>query len=344
MKLGRRSFLSLGGLGATLSALSSSTSRAFQSSRETAGMNVGHFSKGGPTERADYERLSIPYKERKRILWPGGARIAAICYIAVEYWEENTISQDSKVKRKRDWLELSEHSWYNFQNAVFRSMDLFEEHGLKTSALVSGSAAQYYPQIIKELKDRGHEIAGHEWDQSKSSWNMTRDEERDSIRKTTAILQKVSGVRPVGWINPGARCSEDTIELLANENYLWHGDLRDDDLPYGIRYKGNTIVRIPHVNNTHNDFAYYGGGGTRDFKFSPQKAFEYLKDVVDAYVARSAQEPILMIIGNHPFVGSNPARIVGIDKALAYMRSLPGIWWCTYKEVAEYWKKTYLAG
>src|SRR5258706_8282916 len=116
MKIGRRSLLALGGLGATLSALGTGAARAFQTSTETSSSGVGHFSKGGPTERGDYERLSIPYKERKKVVWPGGARIAAICYIAVEYWEENTVSQDPKVKRKRDWLELSEHSWYNFQN------------------------------------------------------------------------------------------------------------------------------------------------------------------------------------------------------------------------------------
>lgn len=344
MEIGRRAFLALGGLVTTLSTGAAARGRSLQGSREAVRSNVGHFSSGGPTERADYERITIPYKARKGIEWPNGARIAAICYIAAEYWEANIFSEDPKVKRSRDWLLMSEYSWYGFQNAIFRSMDLFDRHGLRTSALLSGLAGQYYPQIVEELKDRGHEIAAHEWDQSKSAWNQTRAEERESIRKTTTILEKAGGVRPVGWINPGARCSEDTVEFLVNENYLWHGDLRDDDLPYGVRYQGKTIVRIPHINSTHNDFTYYGFGGTRDFKFSPQKAFEYMKDVVDAYLERSKEEPLMMQIGHHPFVGANPARIVGIDKFLEYMRSKPGIWWCTYKDVAEYWKKTYLGG
>lgn len=310
---------------------------------QTAQGKSGYFSKGGPMERADYERIKIPYKERKKATWPKAARLAVSFYIAAEYWEEGMGQEHDPIKRGPDWMSISQRSWYNFECGIFRSMEMFDKYGVKVSGLVSGLAAEYYPEIIKELAERGHEIAAHEWDQNLGSWKMTREEERESVRRTTRMVEKASGARPVGWINPGARPTSDTVEFLAAENYLWHGDLRDDDIPYGIRYNGKVLIRIPHCNLTHNDFSYFGLGGVGDFKFSPRTAVEYVKETLDAYVERSKEELLMMQLGNHPFVGSHPDRLVALDRILTYVKSLPGVWICTYKDIAEYWKNTYIS-
>ena len=128
--------------------------------------------------------------------------------------------------------------------------------------------------------------------------------------------------------------------MVPGDDFQWHGDLRDDTLPYGIRYNGKTIVRIPHCNYTHNDPAVFGRAPT-DFHFSPQKGFEYSKETIEAQLEWAEHEPSVMQIGIHPFFGCYPDRMLTFDRTFAYLRSLPKskVWLCTYKELAEYWKK-----
>lgn len=64
---------------------------------------------------------------------------------------------------------------------------------------------------------------------------------------------------PLGWLNPGAGCSERTFEILVDEGYLWNGDLRDDDLPYVIEVKGKILIEIPHRTMATNDLAWWSG-------------------------------------------------------------------------------------
>ena len=38
-------------------------------------------------------------------------------------------------------------------------LDLFDRHGVKVTFFVLGEIARYYPDLVREVADRGHEIA-----------------------------------------------------------------------------------------------------------------------------------------------------------------------------------------
>ncbi|MBI4460245.1 MAG: polysaccharide deacetylase family protein [Acidobacteria bacterium] len=362
MKIARRNFLaSLGGVGTALGAFAAS-SFAQQPARPAGGGGQGNPAalsegksgfmtpgpKGGFTERADYIKIKVPYKERKGVTFPNGARVAVTFELAAEYWEGGPGQLSPLVvfqgPRGPEWNNISRMSWFNWEVGIPRAMDVYERYGIKATAIFSSLGALYYPAIAKELADRGHEIAAHGWDQAIPAMNLTREVERVSVRRETEVLERTSGVRPVGMLNLGGMGSSDTLEFIANEGYQWHGDFRDDTLPYGIRFQDKLMVRIPHCNYTHNDPAVFGRAPT-DFHFSPQKGFEYLKETIDAQLEWAEQEPSVMQIGIHPFFGCYPDRMLTFDKTFAYLRSLPEskVWLCTYKELADYWKKTYLS-
>ena len=50
---------------------------------------------------------------------------------------------------------------------LWRLLDILDYYNIKMTAVVSGLAAERYPQMIKEIDERGHEIAGHSYDQSR---------------------------------------------------------------------------------------------------------------------------------------------------------------------------------
>lgn len=291
-----------------------------------------------------YEKIKIPFRQRRdKVRWPEKNKIlAVVTYVAVEWWGRAYVSGEGKAL---DIGLLSQEEEYNFDVGVWRALDLLDKYELKTTFFPSGAGAKRYPEVLREIKRRGHEIAGHGYYQSRFAGRMTPEEEREDIVKSTAILESVCGERPKGWINPAAGCSERTFELLAEEGYLWNGDLRDDDLPYGIKTKGKILVAIPHRTQTTNDFAWFSRrlNGPIKSERGPREAVEFFQDNFDYYYETAKQEGAqLLTFGIHPFMACIPERIGAVEEMVAYMKSFPDVWLTTYDTLAQWWKENYL--
>jgi peptidoglycan/xylan/chitin deacetylase (PgdA/CDA1 family) len=59
---------------------------------------------------------------------------------------------------------------------------------------------------------------------STSRFRYSREQERESIRKTVAALEKVLGQKPVGYSSPGQALKPRTLELVAEAGFVWCGD------------------------------------------------------------------------------------------------------------------------
>ena len=293
-----------------------------------------------------YKKIKIPFRERReRVRWPDNKILAAEMYVGAEWWGRE-YSPDSKVL---DIASLSHEEEYNFDVGLWRVLDVLDKYELKITFFCSGSAAQFRPEVLREIKHRGHEVAAHGYYQIRNPirTGMDLETEREDIVKTTAILESVWGNRPLGWHNPGAGCSERTFELLVEQGYLWNGDLRDDDLPYGIEVKDKILIELPHRTMTTNDMAWWSGrkGITSIVKAqrSPREAVKFFRDTFDCYYETAKREGAqALVFGIHPYLSGYPDRIVAIDKMIAYMKSFPDVWFPTLNTLAQYWKENYV--
>ena len=50
---------------------------------------------------------------------------------------------------------------YGMSHGLPRILDLFDEFKIKATFFVPGKTAEVYPEAVKEIADRGHEIACH---------------------------------------------------------------------------------------------------------------------------------------------------------------------------------------
>ena len=300
-----------------------------------------------------YEKVKIPFPERgKKVRWPNGNILAVRICISLEIFGKRTLpggpgAYVEGIGGANDIGGLSEQDGYNLDVGTWRILDLLDKHNLKGTAFICGAAAQYCPDLVKEIKKRGHEIAGHGYYESRGPAAMTLDEEKDDISKTTAILESVTGERPCGWVNPMAAPSNSSFKLLVEHGYLWHGDLRDDDLPYGIKVNNKILVEIPHKTMTTNDFSIFAGQAgmhshVRAIR-SPKEATKFFQDTFDAYYETAIIEgPQLLTFGVHPFSSCLSDRIRAIDRMLGYMKSFPHVWIAISRDIARYWKDNYL--
>jgi len=140
-----------------------------------------------------------------------------------------------------------------------RLLDLFEQHRVFATFFVTGEMAKRHPKMVKSIRQRGHEIACHGLLHLKDEYLATKSEQENRLRKATAIIEQVSGVRPSGFRAPCLRSNQDTFQALLENGYLYdssiipafipgyYGKLDLNFRPYWLKDSicGRRLVEIP---------------------------------------------------------------------------------------------------
>lgn len=293
------------------------------------------------------EKIVIPYEERRgKIVWPGNAQIVVAANVPIEVWGRESITKKPPrggpnpiAGLPRGDLTMMTMVEYGLKIGVKRIMNIFGKYDMKVTVVCTGMAVESYPELFRELAEKGHEICAHSYDQSIELPLLSREEQRKIIQKSVSVLEKATGQRPCGWISPGARCDENTVELLAENDFLWHGDLQDDDLPYIVKVGQKKLVILPYkLNGLCSDHRLYGTD-----RRSPKEALDFLKWGFDAYYEEGkAGIPIILSLGGlHPYITGRPENIIVLDKFIQYIKGHPKVWITRRKDIAEYWLKNY---
>lgn len=293
----------------------------------------------GPWPHWPYEEIRIPYRERfGKIKWPTGGPLCVYTYVTTE-WGGHATFTDPRAKFKRDIRAESERGQYEMNVGIWRAVRMLDKFGLKVSIFAHAGMLEPFPDLFRELHSKGHEIICRPFTGEPTTF-LTPEEERAEIRRSTELIAKVIGVRPTGFDNPGGLVTDDTPHILADEGYLWMGGLKGDDIPYGIKTKsGKNLVVVGSRHTTTNDNAIFEGRGLR----GPSGAFEYMKDIFDAYYRLGMDEyPTCFNYGIHPHNGLLPERLSFQERFLDYMLKFKDVWFARCHDVAEYWNKNYM--
>lgn len=94
-------------------------------------------------------------------------------------------------------------------------LELFRKHHTKATFFILGTVAEWYPELIEEIKNEGHEIGIHGYTH-KSLYEHNKTSFDEEIRKTILILKKY-GVKPYGYRSPCFSRADFLWEVL-NEN------------------------------------------------------------------------------------------------------------------------------
>jgi allantoinase len=282
--------------------------------------------------------------KRVKIHWPNGAKLAVTLAGNLEAWTERP---DPKLRRTRhaggsnpitaedvrckyDFRTASEND-YGGRTGVWRILRVLEKHGLKGSFNINGLAAIKYPEAVKKIHADGHEIVCHNYAEDIQSVLLTNEEEREDIRTCVRIFQDLIGVRPYGCLSSGMRHTEYTLELLAEEGFLWHGDAVNDDVPYLVEVKGKTLVEVPYRNAISglNDTSMYRRGLTaRDLLAA-------FKDEFDLLYEESESDPKMLTMAMHGQMAF-PATGKVYEEAIKYAKSFPKVWFARRIDVVRW--------
>ena len=114
---------------------------------------------------------------REKINWPDGYRMAVVLTFDFQGGEDVKPDKNGKINHE-EWTQGE----YGPQTGIWRILRILDETGVKGTFLTCGAIAERYPEAIRAIAQRGHEIAGHGYHHEVAR-DLTCDEEREVMRK-----------------------------------------------------------------------------------------------------------------------------------------------------------------
>ena len=119
--------------------------------------------------------------------------------------------------------------------AIPRILDLLEKYAVQASFAVPGHTAYAFPNIVKRIADAGHEIVHHGW-VHESPGRLDEARERRVLERGIEALERVVGVKPIGWRCPSFELSKHSIALLVEYGFVYESScMGHDNYPYYLR-------------------------------------------------------------------------------------------------------------
>lgn len=293
------------------------------------------------------ERDFIGYgAEPPHALWPGGARIAVNINLNFEGGGEHSITDgdDASEGALNDIGQPAlpglraplVESVFEYGSRVggWRLLRLFRRYDIKVCLLAVARAAERNPELTRAFVEDGHEIVSHGY-----RWldyqTMPEATEREHVRLGIETIERVAGVRPVGWMT--GRPSANTRRLhLELGGFLYDRDSLSDELPYWVTVEGTRHLVIPYSFETNdNRFDQNRGFSTGD-DFA-----RYMIDCFDTLYAEGVDRPKLMSLAVHDRLIGRPGRITGLVRFLDHVMKHDGAWVCTGRDIAEHWRRVH---
>jgi peptidoglycan/xylan/chitin deacetylase (PgdA/CDA1 family) len=289
-----------------------------------------------------YQRDFIGYgRNPPDFTWPGGKRLALSIVVNYEEGGEHSYPIDGIVESIGEFgpvdiktRDVGMESVYEYAQrvAIWRFLDLFKREGIKVTFFAVAKALESNPAAARAIIDDGHEICdhGYRWTEL---YRMTYEQEREEIRKSVDLIEKITGKKPVGFY--AREPSENTLDILQEfKNFIYDSDAYNDDLPYYYKKTGILIIPYtPDANDFHYLYPMHRFSNSNDF-------YTYLRDTFDVLYNESIKTPKLMNVGLHLRISGRPGRIVAVERFIRYAKE-HDVWIATREEIARFWIKNF---
>ncbi|MCI5039524.1 MULTISPECIES: polysaccharide deacetylase [Donghicola] len=248
-----------------------------------------------------------------------------------------------------------------------RLLDLFDKLDIKTTWFIPGHSAETFPEQMKEVAKRGHEIGIHGYSHE-NPIAMTPEQEEAVLDKCIDLITDISGKRPTGYVAPWWEFSNVTNELLLKKGIKYdHSLMHKDFEPYRVRV-GDSWTKIdytakpedwmkPLVRGEETDLIEipanwylddlppmmfikkspnsHGFVNPRDIEQMWQDQFDWVYENMDYAVF-----PITI----HPDVSGRPQVLMMLERLFKHMAAHEGVKFVTMDEMADNYDKKFPRG
>jgi peptidoglycan/xylan/chitin deacetylase (PgdA/CDA1 family) len=286
----------------------------------------------GKAEAKQKESKAAP-RSSAGSFWPDGVRLPisiSTMFEAGGQPERNPPTPFGYFTPPPEYPDMPTIAWYRYgdMEGIPRMLDQMDKRKIKITSHMIGAAVERNPKLAKEIVDRGHEAAGHgaRWD---TQYNLTRDQEFQFLKDGTDAVERITGMRPIGYNAPGLRGTVNTLELLIELGYTYHIDDVSRDEPFIVETQnGKTIVVVPYAVYLNDIRAY------ESRNFSTQAFGQDLKNSFDWLYEEAAHRKRMLSITTHDRL-LRPERVKVLMEFLDYARSKPGVAFMRKDQIAQ---------
>lgn len=258
---------------------------------------------------------------QRKPFWPNDAQLVISISMQFEATAQGLDAEGPFPPLDAKYDDTITPSWYRYGmlEGVPRLLDLWDKHGVKVTSHMVGRAVELNPDLAREVVRRGHEAAEHGY-QWTPQYSMTPDVERKSYEQSAAIIEKVTGQRPVGFNAFWMRHTRQTLEILQDLGYRYHIDDLSRDEPSFTPVRGKPFTVVPYTLRM-NDIGRFGGNTA----MTGAAFLQELKDEFDVLYAEGAKRRRMMSISTHDRIAGQPTIVKALDDFITYAKKRRGV-------------------
>ena len=239
-----------------------------------------------------------------------------------------------------------------------RLLDLFDKYNLKTTWFIPGHSVETFPEQMKEVARRGHEIGMHGYSHE-NPIAMTREQETAVLDRSLELITELAGKRPTGYVAPWWEFSPVTNELLLERGIKYdHSLMHNDFHPYYVRVgdswtkidyskhpdhwmkplvrgKETPLVEIPanwYLDDLPPMMFIKKSPNSHGF-VNPRDIEQMWRDQFDWVYREHDYAVFTMTI--HPDVSGRPQVLLMHERLIEHINSHEGVEWCTFDQIAD---------
>lgn len=170
--------------------------------------------------------VTAPQKEKTR--WTAGLLSAVVLFCALSCVYASGVRSAEVVARKRELpiycvsrddntIAISfDAAWGGEQTR--RILDILDQYQVKTTFFLVDIWTQRFPELVKEIADRGHEIGNHSTTHPQMS-KLSREQILRELTTMSDAAEKITGVRPVLFRPPYGDYDNEVVLTARQAGY-----------------------------------------------------------------------------------------------------------------------------
>ena len=287
-------------------------------------------------------------RSRPSFEWPGGRRVAVSVVVNYEEGGENcildgdahseTLNSDvagAAAREGRRNLAVESHYEYGSRVGHWRILELLQECDIPATYFAVSSALQKNPDAARSIVAAGHEVVSHG-----ARWidyeGVDEQIEREHMVESLDTLERLCGVRPVGWYT--GRVSTNTRRLAVEQGLLYDSDAYNDDLPYWSEVGSQSHLVLPYSFDC-NDMRFSSAPGFN----TPDDFSDHLRRTLACLRREGRHRPAMMSIGLHLRLAGRPGRAEALREFLKSAVDFSDVWFCRRCDLADFWRANFPA-
>jgi peptidoglycan/xylan/chitin deacetylase (PgdA/CDA1 family) len=240
--------------------------------------------------------------------WPDSARLVISISMQMEAGAQPESGAESPLPRiDPKYPDIAATKWYEygFKEGLPRLLEMFDRRKVKVTSHTVGAAVE-------------------------EQYSMTSEHERKSYSDSATTIERVTGVRPVGFNAFWLRGTLQTLQILQELGYTYYIDDVSRDEPFLVNVRNKPFAVVPytlHMNDIVNYETRY---------FSTEFYAADLKREFDVLYEEGAHRRRMMSVSAHDRIAGRPARMRVLEDFIQYAQSHPGVSFMRKVDIANY--------